>query len=154
MNVIQLELVPDPSWLNDYTVSIVIDGEPLIELVRKIEAPYLQAIGTNPEISRYKPVRARVMLLPGRHLLGEPIFRWFEGFSEILVCTCGEALCGAIAVSVRVWPERIGWLAWRQFAMRESSPLCEFRPMIFHRSQYEAELIRISEEYQRLKPDS
>ena len=65
----------------------------------------------------------------------------------MLVCTCGEAVCGAIAVSVRVWPEHVGWLAWRQFPLAEACPRCEFRPLLFRRSQYEAELVRVSEQY-------
>jgi hypothetical protein len=90
------------------------------------------------------------MLLPSRHLLGIPKTPWFSGFSEVLVCSCGEAACRAIAVVIRVWPSRVGWLAWRQFPATESSACCEFGPLMFERRQYEMELARVSEEYREL----
>lgn len=147
MNVITLELVPPVNGPRDFTVAVCIDGEPLTERVQRIEAPHRQAAGADPSVSRYKWVRAGVMLLPGRHLLGEPASPWCAGLSEVLVCTCGEAGCGAVAVSVRVWPEYVGWLAWRQFPLAEAHRNCEFRPLLFSRQQYEAELERVSAEY-------
>jgi hypothetical protein len=149
MNVITLGLVPDAGWPHDFTVAVHIDGEPLTERVRRIEAAHRQATGADPSVGRYRWVRAGVMLLPGRHLLGVPNSPWCPGFSEVLVCTCGEAACGAFAVSVRVWPGHVGWLAWRQFPLTEACPYCEFRPLLFLRPQYEAELARVSEAYRR-----
>ena len=151
MNIIALGLVPDVSRSHDFTVSVHIDGEPLIETVRRIEASHRQAIGSDPSVSRYQWVRAGVMLRPGRHLLGTPNSPWLPGFSEVLVCNCGEAACGAIGVSVRVWGEYVGWLAWRQFPLTEACLSCEWRPLVFHRPQYEAELDRVSEEYRRAR---
>lgn len=150
MNVITLELVRDPRRPHDFAVSIHIDGDPLTERVRQIEARYRKTVGSDPAVSRYRWVRAGVMLLPGRHLMGIPNSPWCSGFSEVLVCTCGEAACGAIAVSVRMWPEHVGWLAWRQFPLAEASPLCEFRPLLFRRQQYEMELARVSDLYRRI----
>jgi hypothetical protein len=149
MNVITLGLVPDADWPHDFTVSVHIDVEPLTERIRRIEATHRQGVGADPSVSRYKSVRAGVMLLPVRHLLGVPNSAWCPGFSEMLVCTCGEAACGAVAVSVRVWPGHVGWLAWRQFPLAEACPHCEFRPLVFRRPQYEGELARVSEEYRR-----
>ena len=151
MNVIALRLVPDAGWPYDFTVSVHIDGEPLTERVRRVEAAHRHAGGPDPSVTPYQWVRAKVMLLPGRHLLGVPNSPWCPGFSEVLVCTCGEAACGAIAVSVRLWPEDVGWLAWRQFPLAEACPQCEFRPLVFRRSQYETELARVSEEYRRTR---
>jgi hypothetical protein len=147
MSVLELALVPDRTRPQELAVAVRFDGEPLTEPVRRVEAPHRRAVGADPAAGRYTWVRAEVMLLPRRHLLGVPASPWCPGFSEVLICTCGEAACGAIAVSVRVWPRHVGWLAWRQFPLAEASPLCEFRPLVFGRSQYEAELARVSEEY-------
>jgi hypothetical protein len=108
-------------------------------------------LGADPSVSRHQEAQARVLLLPGRHLLGTPNSPWCPGFSEVLVCNCGEAVCGAIAVRVRVSREHVGRLAWRQFPLAEASPLCEFRPVIFRRSQYEEGQARVSSEYGYVK---
>jgi hypothetical protein len=151
MNTIQLALVMDHGWLQDFVVEIHVDGEPLTERVRRIEAPYREASGSDPSESRYKWRPARDLLLPARHLLGVSSTPWCPGFCEVLVCNCGEAACGAIAVSVKLRPEYVGWLAWRQFPLAEAYPNCEFQPLVFRRSQYEEELTRVSEEYQLTK---
>jgi hypothetical protein len=151
MNTIQLGLVMDHGWVQDFAVEIRIDGEPLIERVRRVIAPHREASGADPSESRYKWMPARDLLLPTRHLLGVSSTPWCPGFSEVLVCTCGEAACGAIAVSVRLRPEHVGWLAWRQFPLAEAYRNCEFPPLVFRRSQYEEELARVSEEYQLTK---
>lgn len=150
MNRIGLALVPHPDWPH-FTVAITIDGETLTERVRRAEAHYRELIGADPSVSRYRWAQARDLLLPGRHLLGTPNSPWCPGFSEVLVCSCGEAVCGAIAVQVRVGREHVGWLAWRQFPLAEAWRLCEFRPLIFRRSQYEAELARVSNEYEGVR---
>ena len=144
-------LVPDVGWPHDFTVAVHIDGEPLTETVRRIEASHRRTAGEEPSVTRYQWVRAGVMLLPGRHLLGIPASLWCPGFSEVLVCSCGEAACGAIAVSVRVWPEHVAWLAWRQFPLAEACPYCEFRPLFFSRPQYDAELGHASDWWQRAR---
>jgi len=152
MNVIGLALVPDNSRPHDFRVAISIDGEPLTERVRRVEAPYRHEAGGEPPATRYQWVAAGLLLLPSRHLVGpsaSPWSDWLLGLSEVLVCTCGEAACGSIGVAVRVWPEHVGWLAWRQFPLAESDPRCEFRTLVFRRAQYEAELERVSAEYRR-----
>jgi hypothetical protein len=149
MNVIELSLVPDRIRPHNFAVAVRIDGEWLTELARRAEVPHRLAVGADPAVWRYTWVWAGFMLLPARHLLGGPASPWCPGFSEVLVCTCGEAACGAIAVSVRVWPRHVGWLAWRQFPSEEASGPCEFRPLLFSRHQYEAELARVSGEYRR-----
>jgi hypothetical protein len=149
MNVLNLSLVPDAIRPGGFAVAVRIDGEPLTELVRKVEAHHRRADGKDPAPCRYTWVRAGVMLLPGWHLLGVPNSPWCPGFSEVLVCTCGEAACGAIAVSVRLGPRHVGWLAWRQFPLADACPDCEFRPLLFARPQYEAELERASLEFRQ-----
>jgi hypothetical protein len=150
MNVITLSLVPHRTRPGDQAVAIRIDAECLIDRVLRIETDYWQAIGADPTSRHYTWVRARDMLLPSRHLLGVPAGPpWFPGFSELLICSCGEAACRAIAVRVRVWPSRVGWLAWRQFPAAEACPRTAFSPLLFDREQYEGELVRVSEEYRR-----
>jgi hypothetical protein len=152
MNVIEFALVPDVGWPNDFAAAVYIDGEPLTERVRRVEAPHRQAAGYDPSAVRYQWVRAEIMLLPSRHLLGtsgSPWSDWLLGLSEVLVCTCGEAVCGSVGVSVRLWPRHVGWLAWRRFPLTEAHPRCEFQPQLFSRAQYEAELVRVSEKYHR-----
>ena len=109
MNVVHLALLPPRHPSRGFTVAVHIDGEPLTELARRVEVSHRLAIGADHDRIRYTWVWAGVMLLPRLHLLGVSASPWCPGFSEVLVCTCGEAACGAIAVSVRVWPNHIGW---------------------------------------------
>ena len=149
MNILSLELIPSPYGLWDWRVAIRIDGESLICRVLRVEADYLRSIDAEITESRYSWVRARLYLLPYRAWLGAPELPWFPGFSEVVVCSCGEAMCRAISVKIEVWPNRIAWMAWRQFPTAQSSVSNEFRPLLFDRQQYESELTRVSEEYQR-----
>jgi hypothetical protein len=56
MNVITLGLVPDAGWPHDFTVAVHIDGEPLTERVRRIEAARRRATST-PGCSGRTPSR-------------------------------------------------------------------------------------------------
>ena len=147
MNDLALLLVPNLIRPGDFAVEIRVDGECLIDHVLRVEEDYWQSVGADPNSRHYSWVWARDMLLPSRHLLGVPATPWFLDFSEILACSCGEVACRAIAVRSHVWPSHIGWLAWRQFPVAESSHRCGFRPLLFRRHQYEAELTRVSLEY-------
>ena len=94
MNVLDLSLVPDRIRMGDFAVEVRIDGEPLTERVRKIEAHHRQALGGDPMVCRYTWVCAKVMLLPGLHLMGVPASPWCPGYSELLCALAGKRRAG------------------------------------------------------------
>jgi hypothetical protein len=145
MNALGLALLPKPHRPQYTEVSIHLDGIPLVDQLRRPEPRQSE--------NYFRWNRARSLLTPGRHLLGTPRFPRYEGFSEILVCTCGETFCMALVVKAQVWPRHVGWLAWRIGSQGHTSPCDEPRPMLFGRSQYEAEVARVSEQYDRVRPD-
>ncbi len=151
MNTIQLGLVMDHGWVQDFTVEIRVDGEPLIERVRRVIAPHRAASGADPSESRYKWMPARDLLLPTRHLLGVSVDPVVSRIQRGVGLHLRGGGMRAIAVSVRLRPEHVGWLAWRQFPLAEAYRNCEFPALVFRRSQYEEELVSVSDEYLRKK---
>jgi hypothetical protein len=147
MNVIRLALAPTVSHPPDAGVAIRVDGESLIDRVRRLEAPWWAAIDCPQPDTQYGWVPARTALLPGRHLLGEPAVPWCGGFSAVVVCECGEHLCRAYAVKVQVTPGRVVWSAWAEVPQEEARLGDLLLPFEFDRDQYEAELARVSAEY-------
>ena len=150
MHVLQLELLPRDDW-REAVVAIRINGESLLDRVARLETAQRISRGLPLQPTRYDWAEARRLLLPRQHLLGPPAISYWDGFSELLVCTCGESGCGAIAVSIRSMPRHIAWLAWRQLPLNET-PQLDFPALLFARPQYEAELSRVSEQYRAERP--
>jgi hypothetical protein len=152
MNVIRFALSPTVCYPSDSGVGIWVDGESLIDRIRRLEASWWASVGSPQPDGQYVWVPARTALLPQRHLLGEPAVPWCGEFSPVLVCNCGEYACRSYAVKVEVTPERVVWSAWTELP-REEARLGELlRPLAFDRNQYEAELVRASEEYRTARP--
>jgi hypothetical protein len=147
MNVIRLALTPTVSRPPDAGVAIWVDGESVIDHVRRLEAPWWAAIDCPQPDTQYVWVPARTALLSGRHLLGEPAVPWCGGFSAVVLCECGEYLCRAYAVKVQATPGRVVWSAWAEMP-EAGARLCGLlRPFEFDRRQYEEELAHVSAEY-------
>jgi hypothetical protein len=151
MNNIRFELRPTSACPPDLGVGIWIDGQSLIDTIRMSEAPWWSARGLPQPENQYAWVPARSALLPGRHLLGEPVVPGCDGFSAVLVCNCGEPACRSIAVRVEVAPGRLAWVGWREFPMEETRLAGMLRRLVFDRDQYLGALERISEEYRLTK---
>ncbi len=149
INTVYLVLSPTRCYPPDAGVGIWVDGESLIDHIRRLEAPWWARIGSPQPEGQYVWVPARTALLPRRHLLGAPAVPWCGEFSPVLVCNCGEYACRSYAVKIEMSASRIIWSKWAEVP-REEARLGELlRPMIFDREQYEAELMRISGEYSR-----
>lgn len=144
-----MDLRPTVAHPPDVGVAIWIDGESLIDTLRRLEAPWWTAIDRPQPDDQYVWVPARTALLPRRHLLGEPADGWCGEFSPVVVCNCGEYACRAYAVRVEQSHGRVDWTAWAEFPPEEARLSERLRPLTFDRGQYEAELTRVSEEYHR-----
>lgn len=155
MNTIRLSLSPTTCHPAGAGVGIWVDGESLIDHIRRLEAPWWADIGSPQPDGQYVWVPALTALLPGRHLLGEPAkaaVPWCGEFSPLVVCNCGVYACRCYAVKVEVSPEQVVWSAWAEIPPEEARLGTLLRPMVFDRHQYEAELARVSEEYKSSHP--
>lgn len=147
MNTLRLALGPTAGHPPDVGVAIQVDGESLIDRVRRREAPWWAAHGWPQPEGQYRWVPARVALPPGRHLLGEPADGWCGEFSAVVVCNCGEYFCRAYAVRIELSPSRVSWASWVEYPPHEARLREPLSPLWFDRSQYEAEIERIAGEY-------
>jgi hypothetical protein len=147
MNAIRLALIPPASRPQDVGVGIWVDGESLIDRVRRLEAPWWAEVGSPQPDGQYVWVPARVALPPGRHLLGEPAVPWCGDYSPVVVCNCGEYACRSYAVRIELSPDRVAWTAWAEFPPDETRLREPLPPFVFDRTQYEAELSRVASEY-------
>jgi hypothetical protein len=152
MNTIRLALASTICYPPDAGVGIWVDGESLIDNIRRLEAPWWAKVGSTQPEGQYVWVPARTALLPRRHLLGEPAVPWCGEFSPVVVCNCGEYGCRSYAVKVELSSKRVVWSAWVEMPPEEVRLGELLRPLAFDRDQYEAELIRASEEYRTLHP--
>jgi hypothetical protein len=150
MNSIRLALAPTVAHPPDVGVGVWVDGQCLIDLVRRLESPWWQAVGSPHPDGQYVWVPARVALLPNRHLLGEPAVPWCGEYSPVVVCNCGEYACRAYAVRVEATSARVTW-AWAEFPPEEARLGSQLPPFTFDRGQYEAELARVSDEYRLME---
>lgn len=151
LNVIRFKLCPTVAHPPDIGGAIWIDGESLIETVRRLEVPWWKAIDAPQPDDQYVWVPARTALLPSRHLLGESADGWCGPFSAVVVCNCGEYACRAYAVRIVVSAEQVRWSAWAEFPREEARLGSKLQPLSFDRNQYEAELARVSDEYRRAR---
>jgi hypothetical protein len=147
LNVIQLGLRTTVAHPTDLGVAIWIDGEDLIDVIRRLEVPWWAGIDAPQPEGQYVWVPARTALLPMKHLLGEPSDGWCGAFSPVVVCNCGEYACRAYAALIVMSSQHVVWSEWAEFP-REGARLSEhLRPLCFDRLQYESELNRVSREY-------
>jgi hypothetical protein len=152
MNTVRFALCPTVCNSSDAGAGIWVDGESLIDRIRRLEAPWWAEVGSPQPDGQYVWVPARTALLPGRHLLGEPAVPWCGEYSPVVVCNCGEYACGSYAVKVELLPGRVIWSAWAEFPPEEARLGKRLRPLTFDREQYEADLVRVSEEYRASRP--
>jgi len=138
---------------------IYINNEPLIELVRQAEEPFVQAEikerrARGDDIDEvtfpsgdYSYLPASMVLLPSRNLLDEPYDCGFLlelddpaiGKSTILDCTCGNPGCWLMQVRITLNQSTVIWSEFSQFHRDWELDLGSFT---FERKQYEAELCK------------
>ncbi|MEH2195331.1 MAG: hypothetical protein V7K98_22185 [Nostoc sp.] len=160
----RLEIRINPSissnWIQSRGIcvaEIYINNEPLIELVRQIEEPFVRA---EIEERRAEGEKIReidflagdylyllpsMVVLPSRNLLNEP---WNHNFSleagdprigkaTVLGCTCGVIQCWFMLVRITLNESTVQWSEFSQFHRDWQLDLGQFR---FDREQYEFEL--------------
>jgi hypothetical protein len=137
--------------------TLAINGRPLIERVREVEAPLTRAevarraaAGEPRTDERFRPgdymYLPRLYRLPSRHLLGEPRPTGFvlapddpqRGKTRVLGCTCGVADCWFITVRICLDERTVTWSDFTQFHRR--SWVYPLGPYVFERAAYEAAL--------------
>jgi hypothetical protein len=150
MNTIRFGLSPTVAYPPDTGVGIWIDGESLIDRIRMLEASWWEKLEAPQPEGQYVWVPARMALLPGLHLLGEPADPWCGEFSAVVVCCCGEPACRSYAVQIEVSEDGVEWASWLEVPPEEGRLGDALRPLKFERRQYLSELQRVSLEYQRL----
>jgi hypothetical protein len=99
-----------------------INGRPLLEMVREVEAPMAAAEG-NPEIAgAYGPIPANLMMAPSRHLLEKPDPLYSDlvrsgraSKAAVLVCgDCGEPGCWPFCVRIVIDGDIVRWSDYEQ----------------------------------------
>jgi hypothetical protein len=152
VNVVRFEFRPTVDHPADLGVGIWVDGESLIDIVRRLEVPWWASIGAPQPDSQYVWVPARVALPPSRHLLGEPADGWCGEYSALVVCNCGEYACRAYAARIEVSSGRVSWSAWAEFPPEEARLGGLLPPLTFDLAQYTAALESLVAEQRRAEP--
>lgn len=134
---------------------IVVDGVPLVDLVRELELPYAEAeeadrAGDFPDYppgkfaqelaGDYAPLSTKFNW-PSRHFLGEPVelpHGGDDGETMLLGCTCGINDCWALLATIVLTEESVTWSGFRNNS--RDWDLSGLGPFVFSRSQYEASL--------------
>lgn len=99
----------------------------------------------------YIGLELRYVAAPSRHLLGEPVGPY--GYTEkvtLLQCVCGEAGCWSLLARITLTTETLTWSDFEQPHRGPDSGAGHWRydamrPLVFARSQYEAELQRLAD---------
>ncbi|HEY1067139.1 MAG TPA: hypothetical protein VGE52_13555 [Pirellulales bacterium] len=143
-------------------VMLLIDGVPLIDLIREVERPFAErdydarvAGGESAEFlgrrgrlaGNYMYLRPSDAFLPSQNLLGAFYYHDFElkpddrryDNSLLLVCSCGNTTCGDLLAKITVGDDVVTWSDFRHSERRWNYDA--FGPFVFDRGQYEAQLI-------------
>jgi hypothetical protein len=131
---------------------ILIDGVPLLDLVREAELPYARheqleraeefAPEPAPLLAGDYNYLGRWTCWPTRHYLGEPeevAYNQEDDETMLLGCTCGIAECWALLARIEVTDTTVRWSAFRNNA-REWDLSAALGPFVFARQQYEEAL--------------
>ncbi len=143
MNTLQLVIAADPDRAGQYRpVDIVIDGQRLIDILKRIEAPYATAEGV-PEIAgQYHSLSIITTLLPSRHFLNapHPILSHAEK-TAILVCECGCEGCWDFVCRMTFSENTVTWTDFEQ--VHRGWDYSELGTLVFDRKAYEDQFSRI-----------
>jgi hypothetical protein len=128
-------------------VVIYINGRNLVELVREVELPFAAHEGHPDMAGQYLGLPPFELLLPSRHLLGEPAPLYeSRGKTQVLACECGEAGCWPLFVRIRLGDNTVTWSDFEQPHRSSRSAASHWKydqlgPFTFDRQQYEAAII-------------
>ncbi len=131
------------------TLEVLIDKEPLIDFVKKVEQPYAQAEGLPNLAGCYQNVPLTLALSPYKHFLGEPSRRYSrEGKAMVLI---GDESFSAdvrkewsLSVKISLYRRLV---VWHSFSQQTKSKWGYFEPelLVFSRYQYEEALQELSQ---------
>ncbi|MEN3537886.1 hypothetical protein AAH991_22420 [Microbispora sp. ZYX-F-249] len=140
MNVVEFRLDPPAGDWAFGNVEILVDGVPLRDLAKVVEAPFAASEGHPGIAGAYEGLSER-LCWPSRHFLGEPELRWFdEGETVLLGCDCGEWGCWPLTARVEVTGTTVVWSGFRNGHRDGQWDLSALGPFVFERGQYEAAL--------------
>ncbi|BBN94890.1 hypothetical protein DEIGR_101640 [Deinococcus grandis] len=144
------------SWEGEEdTVLVLVNGTPLVELVRRWEDDAAQATGERSLAGSYAGLPARFAAEIQTAWLGEPergnLLSIFVGERvALLECGCGELLCWPLVARIEMGEREVRWLDFQQphRAQKEADPLslnrppapfwsyAGFGPFVFERAAY------------------
>jgi rhodanese-related sulfurtransferase len=144
---IELGLATSPGGWIYGAISIAINGRGLRDVIDQVEASQRSLPGWDGRGSRYDHLPLGELRASVRdHFLGEPGHKHgvTEGKSMLLICTCGEYGCGAIAVRIQVEARSVVWRDMECVNRRWSyAALSDAR---FDRRHYEHAISRLERE--------
>jgi hypothetical protein len=152
MHAISLEIVPNKLWFGN-SVAIMIDGEPLIQMVRDFEYPMAVREGTPNLAGQYigMPADHRERIL--NCFMGTQITGNYRSKKhDLLWCGhCGESGCWPLLAQIIVELHKVTWTAFeqphrRQKDTRISWAYDEFGPFVFERKSYESQVFKVANE--------
>ncbi len=126
---------------------ILINGEDLVQIAEKTEAPFAEREGHPNIAGAYAPLLAKSFLPPSKHFLGIP-----EGYTEyngkvaLLACdTCGLVDCWPLIAKITVQKDTVVWSGFEQPYRGPHSKSLHWQydgmgPFVFDKKQYEREL--------------
>jgi len=133
-------------------VRVAIDGRDLVDLLKEHEAPFAEAEGSPSMAGAYSGLLARDVLLPSRHLYGEPELLFaYDCRAEVLSCGhCGQPGCWPLVCEIVVTDQTVTWHRFEQIRRNgeEGGPIWryeDFGPFRFDRGQYDGALSLLSE---------
>lgn len=142
-------------WPNDNQVELLIDGVPLIELIREVELPHAKReyeerpgeLETEDQLAGdYLYLSPQRTFLPSETLFGEPSDEAGHFGTEapckqstLLTCTCGVPTCWFLLATIEVGADVVVWRDFKQFWRDWDYPLGPFR---FEGSAYRRVLTR------------
>lgn len=145
---IQVRTETSPAGESYESADILVDGLRLVDLLREIERPFAEREGHSKMAGGYAPLSAEMLLLPSRHLLGEPepLFD-YDGKVSVLECECGCPGCWPFVVRISVTDSTI---TWSDFEQPHRGPKAvaghwtyeALPPFVFDREQYLAAISR------------
>lgn len=144
MDQISLIVMKDKEGMEN--VQIIINGENLIDLLKRVEIQYDKSIA-----GQYIGLSPEVVFSPSSHFLGitHEDLDYHDGKSAILMCECGVAGCWDFIVKITISDETVIWSDFEQ-PHRGSESVSGYwnylslNPFVFDRRQYESQLTKVN----------
>jgi hypothetical protein len=137
----EVELTSPNEW-GARAALVRVDGRPLLDLIREIEAPIAAAAGQPELAGTYGYLSAVDVVAPSRHMLGHAA-RGLLNYGDkvsVLECECGCEGCWPLLVGITVTDDAVIWSEFQQPHRSNWVYPAELR-LVFDRRQYEQALV-------------